>query len=352
MQPHLELIDVSKRYGPVTAVQGVSLSVAAGEFISLLGPSGSGKTTTLMMIAGFEAVSGGHIRLGGTVVEDLPPHERNIGMMFQNYALFPHMTVAQNIGFPLKVRHRPKAEIRAAVERYLDLVGLSAHAGKLPRQLSGGQQQRVALARALVFEPRLLLLDEPLSALDKNLREQMQQELRRIHRQVGVTTIYVTHDQGEAMMLSDRIVVFNHGRIEQIGRPDEVYERPATHFTASFIGDSNIIPGRRGADATTLVAPDGSTLRTAAPLPGEEASLLVRPEKLHVGDPPAGDAVNRLSLTIGGVVNIGVAAMVSGTAAGQEVRLRAPVSLLPALREGETLPVWWHAADGWPLPLS
>jgi putative spermidine/putrescine transport system ATP-binding protein len=348
MRPHLELIDVSKRYGATAAVQGVSLSVAEGEFISLLGPSGSGKTTTLMMIAGFETVSGGHIRLGGTTVEDLPPHERNIGMMFQNYALFPHMTVAQNIGFPLKVRRRPKPEIKAAVERYLEMVGLSAHADKRPAQLSGGQQQRVALARALVFEPRLLLLDEPLSALDKNLREQMQQELRRIHRQVGVTTLYVTHDQGEAMMLSDRIAVFNQGRIEQIGRPDEIYERPATRFTASFIGDSNIIAGTRGETADILLTADGSALRCGSPLPEAQASLLVRPEKLQVGEAPEG--ANSLSLTIGGVVNIGVAAMVTGRAAGQEIRLRAPVSLLPSLREGETLPVWWHAADGWPLP--
>ena len=216
----LELRDLCKSYGDVHAVDHVSLTVAAGEFVTLLGPSGSGKTTTLGMIAGLAKPSSGGILLDGKRLDPLPPYKRDLGVVFQNYALFPHMTVARNVAFPLEMRRLPKSEIAGRVARVLEQVGLDRHGDRYPKQLSGGQQQRVALARAMVFEPRILLMDEPLGALDRKLREQMQVEIMRLHRETGVSVVYVTHDQDEALMMSDRIAVFNHGRIEQIGPPD------------------------------------------------------------------------------------------------------------------------------------
>jgi putative spermidine/putrescine transport system ATP-binding protein len=348
---HLHLRQVSKRFGAVQAVADATLEVQAGEFVSLLGPSGSGKTTTLMMIAGFEEPSEGSIELAGRRVEKVPPNQRDIGMVFQNYALFPHLSIAANIAFPLQVRGRPRAETDAAVRGALALVGLEEMATRLPRQLSGGQQQRVALARALVYQPKLLLLDEPLSALDKNLREQMQIELRRIHRQVGITTLYVTHDQSEAMTLSDRIVVFNRGRIEQVGPPLEVYARPASRFAASFIGDSNILDGLVGGGLTELRLPDGTRLHAAQPLligEGGAASLLVRPEDVHLGMPPAG--ANSVSLQVLSVLNMGPHLLLIGQHAGRELRVRTPVSAAALGSEGATLPAWFLPAKAWPIP--
>ncbi|CAN5863475.1 ABC transporter ATP-binding protein [soil metagenome] len=243
-KPVLELAGVRKRYDSVVAVDAVDLTREIGEFLTLLGPSGSGKTTTLMMVAGLQQPDAGRILLNGVSVEKLPPYRRDVGMVFQNYALFPHMTVRRNVAFPLEMRGTPAAEIARLVDEALALVRLPDHGDRLPRQLSGGQQQRVALARAMVYRPALLLMDEPLGALDRKLREQLQLEIKRVHRERGISVLYVTHDQEEALTMSDRIAVFNKGRIEQIGTPEELYDRPATRFVASFIGDTNFLEGR------------------------------------------------------------------------------------------------------------
>jgi spermidine/putrescine ABC transporter ATP-binding subunit len=287
------LTDVEKHYDTVGAVRGVSLSVRPGEFLTLLGPSGSGKTTTLMMIAGFETPSAGDISIDGRSVVALPPHRRGIGMVFQSYALFPHMTVAENIAFPLKQRGISRAERVRLVDEALALVHLPDTQRRYPRQLSGGQQQRVALARAIVFRPRLLLMDEPLGALDKQLRERMQLELRRLHAELGITFVYVTHDQEEALTMSDRIAVMNHGLIEQIGTPNALYDRPENRFVASFIGESNVLSATcRGIDDGFVVACRGETLLRAVGRPETtDVTLIVRPERLRFRDdtePPAG----------------------------------------------------------------
>ncbi len=284
----LELAGLTRRYGAFTAVQDVSLSVASGEFLTLLGPSGSGKTTILMMVAGFTEPSEGHVRLDGRDITVLPPERRDFGMVFQGYALFPHMTVAENVAFPLRVRGISRAARDEKVKAALDLVQLDRFADRKPAQLSGGQQQRVALARALVFEPALLLLDEPLSALDKKLRGELQEELKTLHRRIGRTFINVTHDQEEALRLSDRVAILDHGRLVQQGTPQDLYERPKTRFVADFLGRSNFLAGtvrevRPGAmallaGATRLVqaVPEGSP-RLALGAPGV---LALRPEKI------------------------------------------------------------------------
>jgi putative spermidine/putrescine transport system ATP-binding protein len=240
----LELAGVRKRYDSLVAVDDLDLTLNTGEFLTLLGPSGSGKTTTLMMVAGLQQPDAGSIRLNGVSVASLPPYRRDVGMVFQNYALFPHMTVRRNVAFPLEMRGTPAAEIARLVDEALALVKLPDHGERLPKQLSGGQQQRVALARAMVYGPALLLMDEPLGALDRKLREQLQLEIKRVHRERSISVLYVTHDQEEALTMSDRIAVFNKGRIEQIGTPEELYDRPATRFVASFIGDTNLLAGR------------------------------------------------------------------------------------------------------------
>ena len=289
----LVLEKLAKRYGAAAVVNAIDLDVEAGEFLTLLGPSGSGKTTTLMMIAGFTPPSGGTISLDGVSIAGLAPERRNIGVVFQNYALFPHMNVFDNIAFPLRMRRQPRAAIEEKVLAALQLVHLTGFGERLPRQLSGGQQQRVAFARALVFDPTLLLMDEPLGALDKNLRGQMQFELKRLHAELGVTIIYVTHDQEEALTMSDRVALMNQGAIEQLGSAEELYERPVSRFVAEFIGESNIIEGRiesRGPDnrawfvtvqgARLPVAVNGSNLGT-----GEPGILVVRPESLSLVPP-------------------------------------------------------------------
>ena len=255
----IEFEHVFKHYpgSPSAAVDDLNLHIQAGEFLTLLGPSGSGKTTTLMLLAGFEAPSAGAIRLDGASIESLPPHQRNMGVVFQSYSLFPHMTVAENVAFPLSVRKVAANVIAEKVNAALTKVHLENLTHRKPHQLSGGQQQRVALARALVFEPRLVLMDEPLSALDKKLREEMQLEIRRLHRELGVTMVFVTHDQSEAMTLSDRVAVFNQGRIEQLASPKDLYDAPANPFVANFLGDNNML------DCTLDEAlPDGATSGT------------------------------------------------------------------------------------------
>ena len=241
----LRFVGVKKSYDrKVLVVKGFDLDVSRGEFITLLGPSGSGKTTVLMLLAGFEGVTGGDILVNGLPITKTAPNKRNIGIVFQNYALFPHMTVAENLAYPLKVRSLDRDAIAARVKEYLSLVELDDFGDRHPGQLSGGQRQRVALARALIFEPSLILMDEPLGALDKKLREQMQFEIGRLHRQLGFTAIYVTHDQTEALTMSDRIVVFNNGIVQQCAAPDELYERPGNAFVADFIGENNLLPGK------------------------------------------------------------------------------------------------------------
>ena len=283
----IRLERVTKRFGDVTAVDDLSLEIPRGEFFSLLGPSGCGKTTTLRMIGGFEEVTSGAIFLGDTEVTDLPPFKRATNTVFQNYALFPHLNVFENIAFGLRRRKTPSNEIRHQVEFMLNLVELPGYDQRKPSQLSGGQQQRVALARALVNNPRVLLLDEPLGALDLKLRKQMQVELKRIQSEIGITFIFVTHDQEEAMTMSDRIAVMRHGRIEQLGAPEELYERPRTDFVAGFLGVSNLLDAEvasRGDRFAELRMADGTILRApSSALNGDtKVRLGVRPEKLRV----------------------------------------------------------------------
>jgi len=282
----VRLAGVTKRFGDVTAVAGVDADVAAGEFCTLLGPSGSGKTTLLKIVAGYDIPSAGSVHVDGRDVGRVPVAKRNIGMVFQSYALFPHMTVAGNLAFPLEMRRRPTAEIRDRIARTLALVGLTGYDARHPRQLSGGQQQSVALARALIFDPDILLMDEPLGALDKNLRQAMQVELKRLHRRVGVTVIYVTHDQEEAMHLSDRVIVLNHGRVEQAGSPEELYNRPNSVFVAGFLGECNFLPGRidRAAGQLALAIGGGVTVPWSRANGDGKVLLGIRPEKLRAGE--------------------------------------------------------------------
>jgi len=285
--PRLELQGLKKSFGSTAAVAGVNLELMQGEFLTFLGPSGSGKTTTLAMVAGLQKPTAGRILLDSVPLDPLPPYRRNIGMVFQHYALFPHLSVARNIAFPLEMRRVGRREIAERVAAVLALVGLDDLGHRYPRELSGGQQQRVALARALVFRPPLLLMDEPLGALDKKLREQMQLEIMRLHRELGVSILYVTHDQGEALVMSDRIAVFKDGRIEQIGRADELYERPATGFVAGFLGDSNFFEGsvRAVSGSECLVDCEPGPLRghnTARLEPHDKAILAIRPEHIRL----------------------------------------------------------------------
>jgi putative spermidine/putrescine transport system ATP-binding protein len=294
----VRFVDVQKTYdGEVLVVKNLNVDISKGEFITLLGPSGSGKTTTLLMLAGFEVPTHGDIVLAGQSLKHLPPHKRDIGMVFQNYALFPHMTVEENLAFPLEVRRMGKAEIASRIRRALDMVQLGTFGKRRPGQLSGGQQQRVAVARALVFDPKLVLMDEPLGALDKQLREQMQLEIRHLHQRLGITIVYVTHDQSEALTMSNRIAVFNDGEIQQLSTPDELYERPANAFVARFIGENNRLLGKVRALNGTACEVDiegGGTVRALAVKVagvGATTTLSLRPERVRI-NPPAGSMPN------------------------------------------------------------
>ncbi|WP_131737990.1 ABC transporter ATP-binding protein [Actinomadura roseirufa] len=317
--PAIELAGVEKAFRVhgehVAAVRGVDLEVGQGEFFSLLGPSGCGKTTTLRMIAGFEEPTAGEVRLHGRGVTGVPPNRRDVNTVFQSYALFPHMSVFENVAFGLRRRGVPKGEIRARTGAMLDLVDLAGRERRRPSELSGGQQQRVALARALVNRPRALLLDEPLGALDLKLRQSMQVELKRIQREVGITFLYVTHDQDEALTMSDRIAVMNEGLIEQLGTPREIYERPATRFVAGFIGTSNLLAGEvgevtgGGSRAALSFGPDGRVevpvrdgLRVAV---GERLELTIRPEKIGIGADEPADGLCGVRGTVTEVVYLG-----------------------------------------------
>jgi putative spermidine/putrescine transport system ATP-binding protein len=297
--PALVLRGVHKRFGEFSAVDGIDLEVRRGEFLTLLGPSGSGKTTTLRMIAGFLTQDEGSIEIAGKEMRQVPPYRRDVGMVFQNYALFPHMTAAQNVAFPLQMRRISRREQKARVAEALDLVELGTFGDRYPRQLSGGQQQRIALARAIVFRPRLLLMDEPLGALDRKLREALQLEIIRISRQLQSTVVYVTHDQEEALVMSDRIAIFNQGRIQQQGTGEDLYERPTSVFVADFVGESNMFRGRleRDGDGTWLVRGvwrwrvDPTVPGATGLVDGDAATLVIRPEHLRVvaADGPRSD---------------------------------------------------------------
>jgi putative spermidine/putrescine transport system ATP-binding protein len=344
----LRLESLVKRYGETEAVSGVSLDVRPGEFITFLGPSGSGKTTTLNMIAGFVDVSEGQILVDEKPVVQVPAHRRDIGVVFQHYALFPHMTAAENIAFPLRQRKLPKEEIRRLVDEALAQVHLTEYADRRPKELSGGQQQRVAVARAIVFSPPVLLMDEPLGALDRQLREGLQLEIARIHREVGSTFVYVTHDQEEALVLSDRIALFNGGRIEQLGTSEELYERPRSLFVAQFLGQSNCFAGTAlGADGGTHVRWRERTLRVAGQAAIEGAAVLVvRPERTRVSVAAAPDGTNAVDGVVEEMIYLGSARkLVVRFDDGRTGLVTEQAGDLTPVRVGDRVLVWWRPED-------
>ncbi|TMG84835.1 MAG: ABC transporter ATP-binding protein [Betaproteobacteria bacterium] len=353
-EPIVRFVGIGKTYdGVLRVIEALDLDIEQGEFLTLLGPSGSGKTTALMLLAGFETPTAGEILLEGKPLSRVPPHQRNIGMVFQNYALFPHMTIAENIAFPLSVRGVPAADIARRVERALGMVQLSGLGGRRPAQLSGGQQQRVAVARALVFEPKLILMDEPLGALDKQLREQMQLEIRQLHQRLGVTMVYVTHDQAEALTMSDRIAVFHRGRIEQLDTPEQMYEYPKNAFVARFIGENNRLEGRLEA-----VADGRCTIRIAVgdrqiagtlvePVPsGSEVTVSLRPERVQIraaGHTIDGHPGCRLAGSLREVIYLGDHVRARVALAGNgEFMVKRPISEAHTLPHiGATVEVFW-----------
>ena len=351
--PAIALEGLAKTFdNGVRAVDDVSLEIAEGEFFSLLGPSGCGKTTTLRMLAGFEAPSAGRIRVHGRDLTEVPAHKRNMSMVFQNYALFPHRTVDENVAFGLRMRRTPADEIARRVADALRMVALEGLGARRPGQLSGGQQQRVALARALVLEPEVLLCDEPLGALDKKLRQAMQFELKELQRKIGVTLVYVTHDQEEALAMSDRIAVMAAGRLAQVGPPAEIYDRPATRFVAEFIGEANLFEGRAEAalGGFRLTAPDGlAVLVAGAPPAGGRATIALRPEKLALGAAPGAlDGFdNRLPGRIESVNFLGGTSLARIEIAGGRHLLAAASNdggrTLPG--PGATVEVGWRSGD-------
>ena len=349
--PFVAFDRVQKSYdGETLVVKELNLGIGKGEFLTMLGPSGSGKTTCLMMLAGFETVTHGEIRLANRPINNIPPHKRGIGMVFQNYALFPHMTVAENLAFPLQVRRVGKAEIEAKVARALGMVQMGAFGGRRPAQLSGGQQQRIAVARALVFDPELVLMDEPLGALDKQLREQMQYEIKHIHEQLGVTVVYVTHDQAEALTMSDRVAVFNDGVIQQLSPPEDLYEHPMTSFVAQFIGENNRLPGRvravEGAEAVIDIDGGHQTRALAVACGGQGArtQLSIRPERVVVG---AEGLPNRATGKVEELIYLGDHIRCRMSLMGLSdfiVKVPNTAGQTP-LAEGETATVGWRTED-------
>jgi putative spermidine/putrescine transport system ATP-binding protein len=350
--PFVQFKEVQKTYdGEILVVKDLNLDIQAGEFVTMLGPSGSGKTTCLMMLAGFETPTEGKVMLGGRELNNVPPHKRGIGMVFQNYALFPHMTVAENLAFPLEVRKMSRSDTEAKVKRALDMVELGAFGNRRPAQLSGGQQQRVALARALVFEPDLVLMDEPLGALDKNLREQMQYEIKHIHENLGMTVVYVTHDQTEALTMSDRIAVFNDGKIQQLAPPAVLYEKPDNAFVAQFIGENNRLNG-------TVLDDDGRSCTvqvkefTIKALSvnhngaGNGTTLSLRPERVTL-NPEDGSLPNMFDATVEELIYLGDHIRARVNCCGDnEFIVKVPNSHDQAsLKKGETVRVGWSVDD-------
>lgn len=351
-EPFLSIRGIRKDYGTVTAVKNVTMDVAEGEFMTFLGPSGSGKSTTLYVLAGFQDPTAGDILLNGASLLSTPSHKRNIGMVFQRYTLFPHLSVGENVAFPLRIRRRPQAEIAERVKAALKLVRLEGFEDRKPALMSGGQQQRVALARALVYNPPVLLMDEPLSALDKKLREEIQVEIRRIHQETGVTILYVTHDQEEALRLSDRIAVFSHGEVDQIGTGKELYANPATRFVAGFIGDSNFL------DVHILASGDGKarlqfkngTVVNDVPMhgstpAGQPAALLLRPERISLSRSASSAGV---PVSIGDVTFLGNNVEVTAvTDRGESLAVRLPFGheAIASLNRGDAAWLSFDAAS-------
>ncbi|TDW33412.1 putative spermidine/putrescine transport system ATP-binding protein [Rhizobium azibense] len=358
-EPFIAFEGVRKSYdGKDYVVRGLDLSVAKGEFLTLLGPSGSGKTTTLMMLAGFEAPTHGTITLAGHRIDSVPPHRRNIGVVFQNYALFPHMTVGENVAFPLKMRRLGKAQTAERVRRALDMVRMESFQTRRPNQLSGGQQQRIALARALVFEPQLILMDEPLGALDKQLREHMQLEIKHLHGRLGINVVYVTHDQSEALTMSDRVGVFDDGTLQQIASPHALYEAPANPFVATFIGENNAIAGEvvelvgktcriRTADGSIISALAGDGLKQ-----GTRTTLVLRPERITLSSPA--ETPNRFTAKIVELIYHGDHLRLRVQACGcEDVRIKVPAALADTFRaSGDNIVIGWAPDDCRALALS
>ncbi len=344
--------NVQKSYdGEILVVKDLNLEIDRGEFVTMLGPSGSGKTTCLMMLAGFEPATNGEIHIGDRSINHIPPHKRGIGMVFQNYALFPHMSIGENLSFPLEVRKMNKADSGKQVKRALDMVQMGDFINRRPAQLSGGQQQRIALARALVFEPELVLMDEPLGALDKQLREHMQYEIKHIHENLGVTVVYVTHDQSEALTMSDRIAVFNDGVIQQLSSPDDLYERPQNAFVAQFIGENNKLSGvvkKVNGGTCTVELSNGREIeaeKVNVSAAGDKTLLSLRPERVEIN--PAGDMDDILDGTIEELIYLGDHIRVRMNVAGNDqfiakVRNRGEKR---DLAEGQTIKVGWSSTD-------
>jgi putative spermidine/putrescine transport system ATP-binding protein len=351
----IKAIGIGKTFGAFRALKNISVDIGRGEFLTLLGPSGSGKTTFLMILAGFEAPTEGKLFSDGVDITTQPAEKRSSGMVFQGYALFPHMSVEQNIAFPLHVRKKPAEEIKRRVAEMVERVGLKGHEKKLPSKLSGGQQQRVALARALVFEPGVLLLDEPFSALDKSLREQMQTEVKRLHQETGTTFVFVTHDQSEALALSSRVAIFNHGELLQVGAPQEVYERPANRFVAEFLGEINMLPltnirhddlGATGVCEDRLVS-----LRRSANGVGSDAVLAIRPEYMAIASEPR-PGENGIAATATSATYLGAATKLElRTRGGSKVIVSVPTDAASAaLDRSDAVWLTWPQDRGFLLP--
>ncbi|GGO30557.1 polyamine-transporting ATPase [Gemmobacter aquaticus] len=352
---------VQKSYDGVSlVVKDLNLSIGKGEFLTMLGPSGSGKTTCLMMLAGFETATNGEIRLDGRNINLVPPHKRGIGMVFQNYALFPHMTVGENLAFPLEVRGMGKDEREAKIKRALDMVQMGAFANRRPAQLSGGQQQRIALARALVFDPALVLMDEPLGALDKQLREHMQFEIKHLHESLGITVVYVTHDQGEALTMSDRVAVFNDGKIQQLAPPADLYERPDNSFVAQFIGENNKLPGtiEELSGDKALVRLATGELIDATPVnvtsKGQQTLVSIRPERVEFKPEMMPPGAHMIDATVLEVIYMGDILRVRLRVAGADdfvMKMRNTLGQTK-LTPGQNIKIGWHPADARALDLN
>ncbi|AUH63093.1 ABC transporter ATP-binding protein [Paracoccus zhejiangensis] len=345
---------VQKSYdGQTLVVKDLNLDIGKGEFLTMLGPSGSGKTTCLMMLAGFEQATHGEIRLDGKNINDVPPHKRGIGMVFQNYALFPHMTVGENLSFPLEVRGMTKAERETRVKRALDMVQMGAFINRRPAQLSGGQQQRIALARALVFDPKLVLMDEPLGALDKQLREHMQFEIKALHERLGITVVYVTHDQGEALTMSDRIAVFNDGRIQQLASPSALYEQPENSFVASFIGENNALPGileKLDGNNAIIRLHNGEAIDATAVnvrQVGQDTTVSIRPERVEFKPELMPSGAHTVEAEVMDVVYMGDILRTRLKVAGSDdfvMKCRNTIGQT-RLSPGQKIRIGWHPQD-------
>jgi putative spermidine/putrescine transport system ATP-binding protein len=348
--PFVQFHNVQKSYdGESLIVKNLNLNIRRGEFLTLLGPSGSGKTTSLMMLAGFETTTSGEIKLGGKLLNNQPPHKRDIGMVFQNYALFPHMTVAENVAFPLFVRRLSKTDIKEKVDEALAMIQMEKFGHRYPAQLSGGQQQRVALARALVFEPKLVLMDEPLGALDKQLREHMQMEIKQLHQKFGLTIVYVTHDQSEALTMSDRVAIFHKGEIQQIDHPKVIYEEPQNAFVAQFIGENNQVQGKVTSidgQHCRVTMPTGETIKALAvnvSEPGEPTTVSIRPERILLGQ-ASQHCDNQVQGRINQFIYLGDHIRINmDTCGATDFTVKMPISQFdPACKAGDVVTLGWQ----------